>query len=252
MRALRSIVAVLAALLAGLSLVPKAKNYAGIVAVIAVLGALLAITETINLPAGVAIGWAMWPLVACSVLQAIAAAVVVLLDAGVDHGADAAAEVRPLRPVRRNTGNTGSTASSPTTVSRAASSSRRSTPGTGRSTADIRPARPRPKARFRPAVSAPSPRSSPGPSRRRSRVRPPRPPASPASARHPRPVRAPRVRRITPTMPGVSSPTGRSSSRLRRRLVQRRSDRALSRLVGRCAKGDAGGGQPASGRSPGA
>ncbi len=77
------IVAVLAALLAGLSLLPKAKSYAGIVAVVAVLGALLAIAETINLPAGFALGWAMWPLVACSVLQAIAAVLVILLEAGV-------------------------------------------------------------------------------------------------------------------------------------------------------------------------
>lgn len=77
------VVALLAALLAGLSLLPKAKNYSGIVAVIAVLGALLAITETINLPAGFAIGWAMWPLVAAVVLQAIAAVVSVLLDSGV-------------------------------------------------------------------------------------------------------------------------------------------------------------------------
>jgi hypothetical protein len=77
------LVAVLAALLAGLSLLPKAKSYAGVVGVIAVLGALLAISETINAPAGFAIGWAMWPLVACSVLQAIAAVVVILLDAGV-------------------------------------------------------------------------------------------------------------------------------------------------------------------------
>lgn len=77
------VVAVLAALLAGLGLLPKTKNYPGIVAVIAVLGALLAITETINLPAGFAIGWAMWPLVAAVVLQAIAAVVVVLLESGV-------------------------------------------------------------------------------------------------------------------------------------------------------------------------
>lgn len=77
------IVAVLASLLAALSLLPKAKSYGGIVAVIAILGALLAITETINLPAGFAIGWAMWPLVACNVLQAIAAVVVVLLESGV-------------------------------------------------------------------------------------------------------------------------------------------------------------------------
>ena len=77
------LVAVLAALLAGLSLLPKAKSYAGVVGVIAALGALLAISETINTPAGFAIGWAMWPLVACSVLQAIAAVVVILLEAGV-------------------------------------------------------------------------------------------------------------------------------------------------------------------------
>ena len=77
------LIALLAALLAGLSLLPKPKNYAGVVGVIAALGALVAISETINMPAGYAIGWAMWPLVACSVLQAIAAVVVILLDAGV-------------------------------------------------------------------------------------------------------------------------------------------------------------------------
>ncbi|OBG75492.1 MULTISPECIES: DUF5336 domain-containing protein [unclassified Mycobacterium] len=77
------IVAVLASLLAALSLLPKAKNYTGVVAAIAVLGALLAITETINLPTGVGIGWALWPLLASNVLQAIAAVVVVLLESGV-------------------------------------------------------------------------------------------------------------------------------------------------------------------------
>ncbi|HWF28443.1 MAG TPA: DUF5336 domain-containing protein [Mycobacterium sp.] len=77
------LVAVLAALLAGVSLLPKAKSYASVVGVVAALGALLAISETINTPAGFAIGWAMWPLVACSVLQAIAAVIVILLDAGV-------------------------------------------------------------------------------------------------------------------------------------------------------------------------
>jgi Family of unknown function (DUF5336) len=77
------LIALLAALLAGLSLLPKVKGYPGVVGVIAVLGALLAISETINTPTGFAIGWAMWPLVACSVLQAIVAVVVILLDAGV-------------------------------------------------------------------------------------------------------------------------------------------------------------------------
>jgi hypothetical protein len=77
------LVALLAALLAGLALLPKAKNYAGVVAAVAVLGALLAISETINTPAGFALGWAMWPLVAASVLQAVAAVVAILLEAGV-------------------------------------------------------------------------------------------------------------------------------------------------------------------------
>ncbi len=77
------LVALLAALLAGLAVLPKAKNYAGVDAAIAVLGALLAISETINTPAGFAIGWAMWPLVAASVLQAVAAVVTILLEAGV-------------------------------------------------------------------------------------------------------------------------------------------------------------------------
>jgi hypothetical protein len=77
------LVALLATLLAGLSLLPKAKNYAGVVAAVAALGALLAISETINTPVGFALGWAIWPLVASSVLQAIAAVVVVLLESGV-------------------------------------------------------------------------------------------------------------------------------------------------------------------------
>ncbi len=77
------ILAVLAALLAGLNLLPKARSSVGIVGVVAVLGALVAIAETINVPVGFTLGWAMWPLVACCVLQAIAAGLVVLLDAGV-------------------------------------------------------------------------------------------------------------------------------------------------------------------------
>ena len=77
------IVAVLASLLAAVSLLPKAKNYVAIVAVVAALGALLAITETVNTPAGFAIGWAMWPLVGCSVVQALVAVAALLLDSGV-------------------------------------------------------------------------------------------------------------------------------------------------------------------------
>jgi len=76
-------VSVLAALLAAVSLLPKAKRNLGVVAVIAVLGALIVITEMINTPAGYEIGWALWPLLACSALQAIAAVLAVLLEAGV-------------------------------------------------------------------------------------------------------------------------------------------------------------------------
>lgn len=76
-------VSALAALLAAVSLMPKAKRNLGVVAVIAALGALIVITEMINTPAGYEIGWALWPLLACSVLQAIAAVVAVLVEAGV-------------------------------------------------------------------------------------------------------------------------------------------------------------------------
>jgi len=73
----------LAALLAGLSLVPKAKGNVGVIAAISVLGLLLVISETINAPNSFAIGWALWFVLVCSVFQAFAAVAAVLLDAGV-------------------------------------------------------------------------------------------------------------------------------------------------------------------------
>ncbi|MFY2861175.1 DUF5336 domain-containing protein [Mycobacterium sp. THU-M104] len=76
-------VSVLAALLAAVSLLPKAKRNLAVVAVVAVLGALIVITEMVNTPAGYEIGWALWPLLACSLLQAIAAVLAILLEAGV-------------------------------------------------------------------------------------------------------------------------------------------------------------------------
>lgn len=77
------VVAVLASLLAGLGLLPKAKPYVAIVAAISVLGALMVISELVNTPTGFSIGWAMWPLLAFSVFQAIAAVAALLLEAGV-------------------------------------------------------------------------------------------------------------------------------------------------------------------------
>ncbi len=77
------VAAVLAALLAGVSLVPKQKNFVGVVAVVAVLAFLLIIAEVINAPSGATIDWALYLVIAFSLLQAIAAVAWLLLDAGV-------------------------------------------------------------------------------------------------------------------------------------------------------------------------
>jgi hypothetical protein len=75
--------ALLAALLAGASLLPKAKNYAAIIAVISVLGALRVIAETLSKPSDFSIGWALWLVLACTGLEAVVAVAALLLDAGV-------------------------------------------------------------------------------------------------------------------------------------------------------------------------
>jgi len=70
----------LAALLAGVSLVPKAKNYAAVVAAVAGLGALLLIEDTIGASGR---GWALWFALGCGLVQAALAVGALLLDAGV-------------------------------------------------------------------------------------------------------------------------------------------------------------------------
>jgi hypothetical protein len=72
--------ALLAALLAATSLLPKAKSFAPVVAAISALGALMLIENAIGASGR---GWALWFVLACIVLQAFAAAGVLLLDAGV-------------------------------------------------------------------------------------------------------------------------------------------------------------------------
>jgi Family of unknown function (DUF5336) len=72
--------ALLAALLAGAGLLPKAKNYAGVVAAVAVLGALWLIEDTFGAPGR---GWALWFALGSGVIQAVLAVSVLLLDAGV-------------------------------------------------------------------------------------------------------------------------------------------------------------------------
>jgi hypothetical protein len=72
--------ALLAALLAAVSLLPKAKNYSAVVAAVAALGALLLIEDTIGASGR---GWALWFALGCGVVQAILAVSSLLLDAGV-------------------------------------------------------------------------------------------------------------------------------------------------------------------------
>ena len=72
--------ALLAALLAGVGLLPKAKNYAAVVAAVAALGGLLLIEDTIGASGR---GWALWFALGCGVIQAVLAGGALLLDAGV-------------------------------------------------------------------------------------------------------------------------------------------------------------------------
>ncbi|BBY34467.1 hypothetical protein BST33_10880 [Mycolicibacter minnesotensis] len=75
--------AVLAGLLAAVGLLPKAKVYTAVVAVIAALGALLAISTVAEASADYTIGWGLWLILVFSVLQACAAVGSLLLEAGV-------------------------------------------------------------------------------------------------------------------------------------------------------------------------
>ncbi|QZA08639.1 DUF5336 domain-containing protein [Mycolicibacter heraklionensis] len=75
--------AVLAALLAAVSLLPKAKVYTAVVAVVSALGALLAISTVADASGDYTIGWGLWLILTFSVLQAVAAVGSLLLEAGV-------------------------------------------------------------------------------------------------------------------------------------------------------------------------
>jgi hypothetical protein len=75
--------ALLAALLAGAGLLPKAKVYTAVVAVLASLGALLAIATIADSGGSYTIGWGLWLVLTFSILQAAAAIGTLLLEAGV-------------------------------------------------------------------------------------------------------------------------------------------------------------------------
>lgn len=78
-----TVAALVASLLAAAGLLPKAKDYTAIVAVIAVLGVLLVLGQAINRPNGFSVGWALWVVLACTLLQAIAAVAALLYENGV-------------------------------------------------------------------------------------------------------------------------------------------------------------------------
>ncbi|MFV0494787.1 DUF5336 domain-containing protein [Mycobacterium sp.] len=77
------VIAVLAALLAGAGLLPKARNYTPIVAVLSVLDVLVIVSATLNKPSSASAGWALWIVLVCIVFQSVAAVGALLLDAGV-------------------------------------------------------------------------------------------------------------------------------------------------------------------------
>jgi hypothetical protein len=77
------VAALLAALIAGVGLVPKQKAAPALVAVLSVLGFLLAISIVLAAPRGVNVKWGLYLIIAFSVVQAIVAVAVLLFDAGV-------------------------------------------------------------------------------------------------------------------------------------------------------------------------
>ncbi|BBZ30212.1 hypothetical protein MMAD_45070 [Mycolicibacterium madagascariense] len=76
------VAAVLAGLLAGVGLVPKQKSHFGVVAVLAVLGFLVILSDVITVGVG-NVGWPWYLLLLFTLLQAAAAVAGLLLDAGV-------------------------------------------------------------------------------------------------------------------------------------------------------------------------
>jgi hypothetical protein len=77
------LVSILSGLVAGVTLLPKQTNYSAVAAITAVLAFLLVIGEVINAPSGATIDWALYLVIAFSLLQTLAAGAWLLLDAGV-------------------------------------------------------------------------------------------------------------------------------------------------------------------------
>jgi hypothetical protein len=74
---------ILAALIAGVGLLPKQKVAPAAVAILSVLGFLLTVEIVLTVPDGISIDWGLYLIIAFSVVQAIVAVAVLLFDAGV-------------------------------------------------------------------------------------------------------------------------------------------------------------------------
>ena len=77
------VAALLSALIAAASLLPKQKAPVGIVAAVAVLAFLLVLAEIIQTPDGVSLGWALYVVIFLTLLQAALGIGALLLDAGI-------------------------------------------------------------------------------------------------------------------------------------------------------------------------
>ncbi|MBB2990962.1 hypothetical protein FHR72_002435 [Mycolicibacterium iranicum] len=77
------IAALVAALLAAVSLLPKQANYTAVAAVAAVVGFLIVLAVVISTPSNVSIDWGLYLVIAFSLLQAAVAVVVLLFDSGI-------------------------------------------------------------------------------------------------------------------------------------------------------------------------
>ncbi|HET7665796.1 MAG TPA: DUF5336 domain-containing protein [Mycobacterium sp.] len=77
------VASLLAGLIAGAALVPKQKAAPALMAVLSVLGFLLALAIVLTAPSGVSVEWGLYLIIAFSVVQAIIAVAVLLFDAGV-------------------------------------------------------------------------------------------------------------------------------------------------------------------------
>lgn len=231
-------VALLAALLAGVALVPKAKSHVTVVAVLGVLGVFLMVSATFNKPSAYSTGWALWVVLAFIVFQAVAAVLALL----VETGAITAPAPRPKFDPYGQYGRYGQYgqygvqpggyygqqgAQQAAGLQSPGPQQSPQLPDMGRSTAAIRPVR---------ANRAVDTLLSPRPSRRRSpgrnnrtRAHPRHLPAFRASARRHRSVPG-RGRRLVRLQSTIQTPAGASS---RRPPGGRRSNRAFPRPVAR-------------------